>query len=197
VIRRFRGESSLGTYLTVVVASQVRDFRAARWGRWRPSAEARRLGPPAPRLERLVMRQGLSLSEAAEVLRSSNETSMSDRELADLLRRVPARGPMRPVQVSADALEQQWAPGDDDLEVEEERARVLEGLRDALEGLEVEDRLLLRMHFWEGLTIQAAARALNRDPKPLYKRMDRLRVQLRTRLQAAGIERGDALGLIG
>ena len=68
-IRKFRGESSLGTYLTVVVAMLVRDYRVQRWGRWRPSAAARRLGDVAVRLETLVRRNGQAVHEAAETLR--------------------------------------------------------------------------------------------------------------------------------
>src|SRR5262245_34415390 len=65
VLRRFRGEGTLHTYLTVVIALLARDYRYAHWGRWRPSAAARRLGPLAVRLETLVHRDGRTLSQAA------------------------------------------------------------------------------------------------------------------------------------
>src|SRR4051794_1597158 len=54
VLRKFRGDCALTTYLTVVLAMLYRDFRVSRWGRWRPSAEARRRGPAAVALETLV-----------------------------------------------------------------------------------------------------------------------------------------------
>src|SRR5262249_26292549 len=54
VLRKFRGESALTTYLTVVLSMFFRDYRVSRWGRWRPSAAARRRGPLAVRLETLV-----------------------------------------------------------------------------------------------------------------------------------------------
>src|SRR5882672_2358170 len=44
VLQRFRGESTITTYLTTVIAMVYRDYRAHRWGRWRPSAAALRLG---------------------------------------------------------------------------------------------------------------------------------------------------------
>jgi len=37
---RFRGDSSLRTYLTVVVTRILLDWRNARYGKWRPSAAA-------------------------------------------------------------------------------------------------------------------------------------------------------------
>src|SRR5919109_1132038 len=45
VLGKFRDESSITTYLTVVIAMLFRDYRVQRWGRWRPSADARRRGP--------------------------------------------------------------------------------------------------------------------------------------------------------
>lgn len=198
-LRRFRGESSITTYLTVVVASQMRDFRAARRGRWRPSAEAKRIGPPAPRLELLVLRQGYTLQQAAEQLRTSGETSLTDLELADLLGRLPTRGPMRPTLAGDEALAAIPAGREPlgEMEAAGERERVHCALRQAMLGLEPEDQVVLRMHFWEGASVQAVARALGLDPKPLYKRMDRLRTRLRRTLESAGVDRSDALSTIG
>lgn len=201
VIRRFRGESSLGTYLTMVAASHLRDFRAARWGRWRPSAEARRIGPPAPRLEWLVYRQELTLLEAGEVLRSRGETEMTDRQLAALFARLPRRKRLRPVEVHTDrepATPDGLASGDaaSDLEARQERDRVYRALGLALSELPAEDRTLLRLHYWEGATVPVIARLLGRRAKPLYKRLDRLKLLLRKRLKAVGVEPADALDLI-
>ena len=45
VFRRFQHRSSLRTYLTIVIQRIYLDYRNHLWGKWRPSAEARRLGP--------------------------------------------------------------------------------------------------------------------------------------------------------
>ena len=95
-LRKFRGESSISTYLTVVVAMLVRDYCAQKWGRWRPSACARRLGEVATRLETLVHRNGLPLQQAGELLRTSGLTTSSDLQLSELLARMPTRRPLRP-----------------------------------------------------------------------------------------------------
>ena len=42
VLRAFEGRCSLGGYLTAVVQRAFIDHRNHLWGRWRPSAEARR-----------------------------------------------------------------------------------------------------------------------------------------------------------
>src|SRR5690242_4202099 len=96
VFRKFRGESSLTTYLAVVIAMLFRDYRTQRWGRWRPSAAAQRRGPLAIRLETLVYRDRLRLEQAAELLRTAGQTRLSDRDLAAVLSELPARRPMRP-----------------------------------------------------------------------------------------------------
>ncbi len=60
VIRRYRGVSTMATYLYVVVERVLLDMRTAQWGKWRPSAAARRLGPQAVLYERLVRRDGMT-----------------------------------------------------------------------------------------------------------------------------------------
>jgi hypothetical protein len=67
-LRRFRGHSSLRTYLTVVLQRVLLDHRNRQWGRWRPSAGAQRLGSAAVQLERLVTRDGLTPQEAVAAL---------------------------------------------------------------------------------------------------------------------------------
>src|SRR5262245_8565405 len=56
VLRKYRGQAALGTYLWTIVKRHLLDLRNAEWGRWRPSAEARRLGRAAERLELLLVR---------------------------------------------------------------------------------------------------------------------------------------------
>ena len=202
VLRKFRGDSSLKTYLGVVVATLFRDFKAHRWGRWRPSAAAQRIGPPAPSLESLTCRYGYSLAAAGELLRTRGETDLSDAELARLMARLPARLPVRPVEVGSAALDQKSGPRGADAELaaadaERERSRVYSLLLRAVEGLPAEDRTAVRLHFWEGMTIAAVAKSLKRDAKPLYKRIERLKTQLRQQMEASGITRADVRGVLG
>ena len=71
VLRKFRGESTIRTYLTTVLVHLFLDWRNAQWGRWRPTASARRLGPLAIELERLVLRDGRDYEEAVGTLVST------------------------------------------------------------------------------------------------------------------------------
>ena len=80
VIRKFGGRSSLSTYLTTVLVNLFRDYRNSRWGRWRPSAEAKRRGPIGIRLEELIYRDGHLVREAVQILQSIG-APLSDTEL--------------------------------------------------------------------------------------------------------------------
>ena len=190
VFRKFRGESSLTTYLTVVIAMLFRDYRIHRWGRWRPSAAARRHGALAVRLETLVYRDQLRLEQAAELLRTAGQTELPDRELARLLAALPTRRPLRPTPAGPEPLAE--APADDradDLVAEDEAEagkKVIDGM---LQRLPAEDRLMLHMRFWEGMTVAEIARGLGLAQKPLYRRMDRALGNLRAYLEESGISR--------
>ena len=66
IIRGFRGESGLKTYLASVVNRQFFEHGRQRLGRWRVSAKAEQLGPPAPELETLVQRDGVPAGACQE-----------------------------------------------------------------------------------------------------------------------------------
>src|ERR1051325_10087486 len=68
VLGRFEGRSSLKTYVTAVINRLYIDYQNQRFGKWRPSAQDRRLGPLALRLECLLYRDGLKLEAACAVL---------------------------------------------------------------------------------------------------------------------------------
>lgn len=192
IIRKFEGRSSISTYLTVVIANLFRDYRVEQWGRWRPSVVAKRLGGVGIRLETLLYRDGYTLDQAIEVLRSAGISSPSDRELSDMAARLPAR--VRPVQADDTALEHtETAEGADRPLWLSEQRREWETARGALEralaSLPAEDQLVVRLRYWEGFTVAEIARTLRTEQKPLYRRIDRALERLRGMLQADGLDR--------
>src|SRR5690349_23970768 len=70
-LRQFEGRSGFSTYLTTVAERLRLDLQVSRWGKWRPSIEAERLGETAGMLERLISRDRLSFDEACEILQTS------------------------------------------------------------------------------------------------------------------------------
>ena len=196
IFRRFQQRSSLRTYLTVVIQRIYLDYRNHLWGKWRPSAEARRLGPLAIRLERLLARDGLHFEEACQVLRTNEGVTATESDLAEIAVRLPQRA--RRAMVGEEALEAVPArDGAFDDRIFSRSGRTgdeasLERLDGAMQTLGDQDRLILRLKFQEGLGIADIARALHLEQKPLYRRLDALLNRLPAALEAAGIDRLEA-----
>jgi RNA polymerase sigma factor for flagellar operon FliA len=202
ILRKWRGESRLTTYLTTVITTLGREFRVKRWGRWRPSAAAQREGPLAIRLETLVYRDGLRLEEAAELLRTRGETDASDRDLAALLARLPARARARRGDDREVPIEGIAAPlaADDDVTAEEhetERRHAYRAMFDALRRLDPQEQIVIRMHYLEGRSLADVARALDVPQKPLYRLKDRALETLARQVEAAGVTRDQVRTLLG
>jgi RNA polymerase sigma factor (sigma-70 family) len=191
VLRAFRGQSNLQTYLSTVLTRCFLDWRIAHWGKWRPSAEARRMGPAAIQLERLLTRDGLSFDEACETCWANLGLPHSREQLAAMAARLPRRAPR--TFVSADNLDTRPAVGGhaDTLVLEAEAAaaasRAAAALRNIVNTLPPQDRLIIRMRFSDDFGISDIARALSLDAKPLYRRIQQLLADLRSSLEQAGI----------
>jgi hypothetical protein len=179
----------------VVITRQFQDWRNARWGKWRPSAEARRLGDVAVRLETLTVRDGLSLDEAHELLRTRYQVTESRAELESLAVRFPRRYKRSFVDDAAvDAMAAPIGTGEDEVMAGEAAAaaqRAADSLASAMRLLPPQDRLILRMRFEENASISDIARALRLEAKPLYRHLDKVLAALRRSLEAAGLTASD------
>lgn len=191
VFRQFDGRSRLDTYLTVVIGNLFKDYRIRRWGRFRPSAEAQRLGKVAEKLEELRWRDGLPLAEACERLLATLGEPITRAEIERIVERLPERAPRR--FQSDEVLEAlpAGAPLADELLLARERRedfrRAVAALQRALDELADGDRLILKMAFEDDLKIADVARALRLDQKKLYRRIDRLKRELKEKLLAWGV----------
>ena len=91
ILRKFQNRSTLWTYLSAVIERLSLDFCAEKWGRWRPSAMAERLGPVAVVLERLVTRDSHTIEEAMEIMRTNHDVGLTYAELLKLWDQLPVR----------------------------------------------------------------------------------------------------------
>ena len=172
------------------------DWRNARWGKWRPSAEAQRLGPIALRLETLVVRDLYTLDEAAEILRTNLGLNLDRGALEAMVARFPARQSRRMV-TEAELKDTPSSTSAPDSGLERRQAAESahwagRALRDAIARLPAQDQLILRLRFHDCLPISDIARALHLDQKPLYRRIDRLLATLREDLERSGLTRDKA-----
>jgi RNA polymerase sigma factor (sigma-70 family) len=201
IIRKFEGRSTFSTYLTTVIGRLFAQWRVEQWGKWRPSAEAKRLGDKAVTLERLMSRDGFTFSEAVRVLTTPKSSSYTIGELEAIYLRLPSRNP-RPVVVSEERVPDVLTVEADAYERIDagDRARVLrqalQTIDGVLKGMEAEDQLILELRFWHSQRVPEIAKTLNLDQKKLYKRLDRLFLVLRRELESTGVSQADLNGLL-
>ena len=189
VLRKFGARSSLQTYLAAVLVNLFRDYRNSCWGRWRPSAAARRIGPIGIRLEELLYREAHPLREAGQILRFAG-VQLSDVEIAKLSAQIPSRPVVRELSIQeSDRLVStladssvQYADSDPALESLEIT------LRSLLNELTPEDALIVKLRFWSGMSVADIARTLQLRQKPLYRRIEAIQGQMRSALEARGID---------
>lgn len=194
IIRKFEGRSTLSTYMTTVIQRMFFQYRVQMWGKWRPSAEARRIGDKGITLERLLTRDGFTYSEAVAILTSGSDPAYTVAEIEAMYLRLPVRQP-RPMLVPAientdngPAVEQELFSGER-ADLARRAAAVID---EAMESMDAEDQMILRMRFCNGRKVPEIGRALRLDDKKLYKRIDKLLAQLKLALEQAGIP-GDAV----
>jgi len=190
ILRAWQGRSSFSTYLTVVLVNLMRDYRIHVWGKWRPSAAAKRLGREAVLLEELWVRDGFSLDEAAERLRTVHGVRLSRAEIEAIAVQLPRRVERR--QVGEDELHDITVDGRVEERVEDaERGQAARRLQEALlpelRALSAEERLLLKLHCRDGLSMAAIAPVLGRPQRELFTCWDRCLKKLRRALEQTGL----------
>lgn len=200
ILGSWEGRSSFPTFLNVVLVNLLRDYRIHLWGKWRPRAASRRRGRECVLLEQLLVRDGLSLDEALLRLRTEHGISLAPDEAAKLAAGLQRRQERR--RVSEEELLHIPVDGQVELRIEEkECARTAAQLRallvPLLESLSDEDRLLLKLHFFKGLTIAATAKALHRPQRELYVVRDRCLAKIRRSLEEGGLRSAQVRELIG
>ncbi|MGE0816555.1 MAG: sigma-70 family RNA polymerase sigma factor [Vicinamibacterales bacterium] len=193
VLAKFEGRSSLRTYLTVVIARLLKDWRNHEYGKWRPCAAARRLGTLGEEIDRLQNRDGLSSEEVVQILATRMQAPEAViRAAVDL---VPRRASRQ--RVSLDAVPDCGVPFADPVvtrERERRQAARRAALARAVSDLPPHEVRLLVARVAGGTTIADLARRTNEDAKSLYRRLERLRRQLRARLEAEGVDAAVAAG---
>jgi RNA polymerase sigma factor (sigma-70 family) len=198
VLRKYRSQSSLRTYIQVVLEKLLLDRRNHLWGKWRPSAAARQAGSIGIDLERLMHRDRLPFAEAVTMLRAKGVTE-SDEQLLAIAAALPPRVDRRPQDVATLRSVADRAPLPDS-HVDENRLRgpavhTSVALDRAMAELDPEDRLILRLCYWERVKVVDIARTLDLVPKALYRRIDQLLTRLRASLERQGAAE-DARGVV-
>jgi RNA polymerase sigma factor (sigma-70 family) len=198
VLRKFRHDCALRTFLAKVADRMCRDYRIALWGKWRPSVNSRRHGKVAVLLEQLTVRDGLTFEEACSVLETNHRLTI-DREL---LTRLHAGFRVRSRQRYVTGIDLDEVPeirrGDG---VTAASSEIVVGASEALSTayaqLPPEDRQLLRLRYCDAMSIACIARAVGLDQKRLYSRMKRLIARLKAILESRGVNGAEVVSSLG
>jgi RNA polymerase sigma factor (sigma-70 family) len=189
IVRSFKGPGLLRTYLVTVVHRLYLDFRRKSWGKWRPSASALRLGPTAVRLEALVHRDGLTVSEAIETVRVNFDATETVEELRAVAQALPPRVSRRPVgeEALADAAQNAGSGADGALEDAITTQRVQLLIDELFALLPAQDRILLRLRFEDDMGVATIARMTGQDQARLYRRFEALLASFRKSFETRGL----------
>jgi RNA polymerase sigma factor (sigma-70 family) len=200
ILRKFQNRSTLWTYLATVIEHLSLDFCAQKWGRWRPSAMAERLGPVAVLLERLVTRDSHTIEEAMEIVRTNHDVRLSYGELRSIWEQLPVR--VRATEVGEEAAAA-VSGGDnsesiiEDADRRRDMARLQHALAAAFAQIAVQDRVLIALRFDQDLSVAEIAKLTGSSVPTLHRRLDKSVKQLRLALTGAGFDPGEIANLIG
>ena len=201
VLRQWRRECSLQTYLTAVITRVFLDLRNKEWGKVKPPAMVTRLGAVALTLWLLTHRARLTFDEAVKALQADRGVTATRDELWDVFSQLPAPSGRYFVDVNELArMEQQGADAEVLVRQHERRqlaSRVERGLAQALEELGDEERLILKLYFCDGMFLACIARRLDIDQPRLYPRFRRVMATLRGSLESKGLSAADVAETVG
>lgn len=195
IIRKFEGRSSFGTFVTTVISRLLNDYRDREWGRWRNSAEAKRMGAVAKDLERLLVRDMRSLDEAFVEL-AARYPGTTRAALEDMAVRFRPRH--RPKLSGLEFCEgTAVAPAPVDFVHAETVSTISAVVSAFIARLPKEDQLIFQLRFEEDMPVPRIALALRLEMQAIYRRLRRHFADLRAALKEAGISEEDVDGLTG
>ncbi len=148
------------------------------------------MGPHAMLLETLVYRDGCSFDAACRILEQKHGFTSDRRQLRTMLAQLPRRSPRRfEGDEGLDTVPSADRPDAGFLASErgDQLATAEAALRQALQRLPDEDRAVIKMLYYEGLSVADIARGLQIEQKRLYPRIKQLLTALRKTLEAEGI----------
>ena len=200
ILRAYEKRSSFATYISIVVQRMALDFRISNWGKWHPSAEAKRLGPIAVEVEKLLHRDGRTIDDTLRILRPRH-AELTRESLQSLAERLPARMP-RHRDVPLDEASAAFSANDveepllaSDRRRASERVSLL--VAAIIARLPDDDRLILQLRFEGGMTVAQIARMLQIDQKLLYRRIEKQMRDMKRELEQEGVSPSDVIDLIG
>lgn len=200
VLRKFRGKSTMWTFLAAVIERQLLDFINERWGKWRPSTAADAIGPVAVLLERLVTRDGHTVEEALEIVRTNHQAGKTDAELRAIWTQLPPRKKLNEVnEEAADEVPAEETAEDlvEDAEQRRNLQRLERTLARALSELSTPDRVIIALRYDRGFSVAEIAKLRQSSAPTIHRRLDASLKHLKKALLHAGFGPVEVAKLVG
>ena len=202
ILRKYERRCSFATFISVVIQRMVLDYRIHTWGKWHASAEAKRLGPVAVDLDRLLHRDGRTLEEAFTAL-APHHDGLTLQALQELAARLPQHPPRRrdvplddarPVAITRSEAVEESVMARDRRSTSERLSSLMAAV---IASMPEDERLILQLRFEGGMAVSQIARMLGLEQKLLYRRLEHRMRDIREALERSGLASGDVLDLIG
>lgn len=175
LLRAFDGRSTWETYLTTVVTRLFFGFQGELWGQWRPTSLAQRMGPTAILLEELVVRDGMAIGDAIDVMKTTHRVDVPRLRLETMAAQL---GLHKDLQISSTGPQ---------LDPQVHALDVQSALRDAMALLSPDDRLILAMRFGDQQPLTRIAKMMKIEVRPLQRRIEQAKAVIRTSLHTQGV----------
>lgn len=160
------------------------------------------MGETAVLLERLVRRDGRPLDAVLPIVRDL-DPDVTREAAAAILARLPDR-PIRARETDLDVVDPDTYASDQradervvSAEVRRASAETSRIMREALQSMPLEERMIVRLRFVSGMSIADISRMLRLPQRPLYRRIESALEELRRALRKGGVDSRIVAELIG
>jgi len=211
-LRQFKGNSKIGTYMTAIIARQSVDIIRKKLGRNREKERAKHLGKIGIAIYEQVIRRSSPISETFRELKKSGEFQGSLEDFETLVEKI--KGRKTPLTAAPgdgensavkngflrhpDLDDEEWIIPDNNrnpetlMMKEQHDHQVKQLLKNIVEQLNGEERLILRLRFPTGEEEKSAkvgqiAGMLHMSEKAVYKRIGRILSKCKTIISKNGV----------
>lgn len=213
VLRQFKGEAKLSTYITTIIARQAVDLVRKKLGRSREKERAQKFGKIGMMIYEKVILQGCSLKNIYPELKSNENISQSLQELETIAEKIKGKKSSLTFSNGDNPVVKNGAIVDEDgdyiipdkknnpeeLLIEEQRKQKLgEIVKEIIGQLNGEERIILRMRFpandeEKPGKVEQIATVLGISEKAVYKRIARVLHKCKNLLDQKGVAVNDLL----
>jgi RNA polymerase sigma factor (sigma-70 family) len=211
VLRQFKGDSLLSTYITTIVARQAVDMLRKKLGRSREKERAQKMGDFGLQVYEKIMVQGCTVKEVLQEQHAAGNTELTTADVEDAAAKIKGKRSILPEPDDNNPAVKKGTqtPGSENSEAElvipdtrcdpqeqmleeQRKQQISQAVTDVVENLNGEERFILSMRFpadetEKPMKICRIAGQLGISEKAVYKRVSRILKKCRTILEKKGV----------